>query len=133
MNGTITLLISWEFFQKLPKNKKSYGFVHFFGYFKVLRNPEFIRKFLYLYLNVFICFHTFTSKIIKMLMLMFLINLLIISITKSKGSCDISTNSKIPFTNKNYIIGSLQSCLGNLKNCQNGIETKGTNKPMFIS
>ena len=68
-----------------------------------------------------------------MLVLMFLIDLLIISIAKSEESCDVSTNSEIPSTKEIDVIASLRSCLGNLKNCQNGIETKGMGKPMSIS
>ena len=68
-----------------------------------------------------------------MLVLMFLIDLLIISIAKSKESCDVSTNSEIPSIKQTDEIPSLQRCLGNLKNCQNGIEIKGMGKPMSIS
>ena len=68
-----------------------------------------------------------------MLVLMFLIDLLIISITKSKESSDVLLNCEISFTNKIDVIGFLQRCLGNLKNCQDGIEAKATSKPMPIS
>ena len=68
-----------------------------------------------------------------MLVLIFLIDLLIISITKSEESCDVSTNSETLFKNKINITAFFGSCLGNLKDCQNGIETKDMGKPMSIS
>ena len=66
-------------------------------------------------------------------MLMFLIESLIISITKSQESCNVSSNLEIFSLKGINVIASLQSCLGNIDGCQNGIKLNRTGRPISIS